>query len=147
MTKPEPSEWTCGRCAPCRPRLLKVSPNWSNGEPGGNSGLSAESLSPLSAGAWVVEILTTDGPSACARSPKLSGSECICADAGSATATTQQIANHLGAARRQARGTTAGTVKAAWQASTAILLDAREYRTAPTRQSLQICLRRGIDHR
>src|SRR5271167_2930754 len=80
MTKPEPSEvalrgpgsgWS-PLGMPCSRKSWK---NFSNGEPGGKSGISGPGWSPPPAvfKVCVVEMLTTEGSSLAARSAKLSG--------------------------------------------------------------------------
>src|SRR5262252_3134498 len=97
MMKPEPSEVPLRGCASGRPlfgrpRSKKSRKNSSNGEPGGNCGISGPLCSRPRSDfiVWVVEILTTDGSSRAARSAKLSGAGRAAAGIG-ATATGARI--------------------------------------------------------
>src|SRR5215472_16645138 len=80
MTNPEPSEvalrgWASGRPLLGTPRSKKSRKNSSNGEPGGNCGISGPACSRPRSDfmVCVVEMLTTEGRSFSARSAKLSG--------------------------------------------------------------------------
>src|SRR5215470_7053432 len=97
MMKPEPSEVPLRGCASGRPLFgrpwsKKSRKNSSNGEPGGNCGISGPLRSRPRSDfiVWVVEILTTDGSSRAARSAKLSGAGRAPAGIG-ATATRARI--------------------------------------------------------
>src|ERR1700733_1319601 len=62
---------------PCRLRLRKSLKNCSNGDPGGNMGISGPTPGPpfFAVMVWVDDTLTTAGSSLAARSAKLSGAE------------------------------------------------------------------------
>src|SRR5215831_3832191 len=108
MMKPEPSEvplrgWASGRPLFGTPCSKKSRKNSSNGDPGGNCGISGPLCSRPRSDftVWVVEILTTAGSSFAARSAKLSGAGR--ASAGGTTAAIAAInktAAALAAARR-----------------------------------------------
>src|SRR5215469_5071605 len=109
MMKPDPSEvplrgWASGRPpfgTPCSKKSLK---NSSNGEPGGNWGISGPPCSRPRSNftVWVVEMLTTEGSSRAARSAKPSGAGR--AEAGAvlraAAAAKRKAASKLAAVRR-----------------------------------------------
>src|ERR1700741_532443 len=109
MMKPEPSEvalrgWASGRPLLGIPRSKKSRKNSSNGEPGGNCGISGPACSRPRSDfiVWVVEMLTTEGNSFSARSAKLSGAGRGAAghDTRAAGATVRRAAIPPAAARR-----------------------------------------------
>ena len=81
---PPPPPW------PGRLRLRKSLKNCSNGEPGGNIGISGPAPGPARHSSrvmvWVDDTLTTAGSSLAARSAKLSGAERATAGCTSGTA-------------------------------------------------------------
>src|SRR6516165_1938677 len=116
MMKPEPREVALRGCASGRPLFgmpcsKKSRKNSSNGEPGGNCGISGPACScswPRSdfRFCWV-EMFTTDGSSLSARSAKLSGAGRAAAGRGKTTAgTTIRAAVSALAAARQKRDDT-----------------------------------------
>src|SRR6516164_5854900 len=108
MMKPEPSEVPLRGCASGRPPLgtpcsKKSRKNSSNGDPGGNCGISGPLCSRPRSDftVWVVEILTTEGSSFAARSAKLSGAgRASTGGTTAAVAAIRKTAAALAAARR-----------------------------------------------
>src|SRR5215469_3504543 len=111
MMKPEPSEvalrgWASGRPLLGMPWSKKSRKNSSNGEPGGNGGISEPACSRPRSDfiVWVVEMLTTEGRSFSARSAKLSGAgRADAAHDARATGATISRAISLPAAARRAK--------------------------------------------
>src|SRR5438270_2909744 len=110
MIKPEPRDvplrgWASGRPPFGTPCSKKSRKNSSNGEPGGNWGISGPLCSrPCSDfTVWVVEILTTEGNSFAARSAKLSGAGRASTGRGRAAEATIRKTVTAPAAERRAK--------------------------------------------